>query len=136
MECRGMKSSSMDNKPNGVTIKKTPQSDVFSIYSGFFQRVELNRIVAILGYLTLAGWLIAILLRGKTKSAFACFHLRQSLGIIITGAFLSLIPLIGWLLNVLICLAWLVCLYQACQGHKYLMPFLGQYYQRHLDFIE
>ena len=66
----------------------------------------MAKVVSILGYITIIGWLVAIVVYGRNKSDFASFHLRQSLGLIITGALLALIPLIGWLLNIAVCFAW------------------------------
>jgi uncharacterized membrane protein len=96
----------------------------------------MDKIVAIVGYITLLGWLVAIVLHDKHKSIFTTFHLRQSLGLIITGALLALIPLIGWLINVIVCLAWLYAIYHAIQGRMKKVPALGDFYQKHLDFIK
>ena len=97
---------------------------------------SMAKTVAVLSYVTLIGWLVAIFLHGGHKSEFARFHLRQSLGLIITGALLALIPLIGWLLNVAVLLAWLYALYHVVQGHKKKVPLLGDFYQQQLDFIK
>lgn len=96
----------------------------------------MTKIVAILGYATLLGWLIAMILHDKHKSSFSIFHLRQSLGLIITGALLALVPLIGWLMNVAVFLVWLYAIYYAIQGQSVKVPFLGDWYQEHLDFIK
>ncbi|NQY88675.1 MAG: hypothetical protein HRT51_13185 [Colwellia sp.] len=95
-----------------------------------------TKIVAIVGYVTLIGWLVAIVLHDKHKSSFTTFHLRQSLGLIITGALLALVPLIGWLMNVAVFLAWLYAIYHAVQGRQEKVPALGDFYQKHLDFIK
>ena len=96
---------------------------------------DMAKLVAIISYFTLLGWLVAIALYGKHKSTFTCFHLRQSLGLIITGALLSFIPLIGWSLNFIVILAWLYALFYAIQGQQQKVPLLGIYFQEHLDFI-
>jgi uncharacterized membrane protein len=95
-----------------------------------------DKIVAILGYITLLGWLVAIVLHDKHKCSFTTFHLRQSLGLIITGALLALIPLIGWLMNIAVFLVWLYAIYHAIQGRQEKVPVLGDCYQEHLDFIK
>ena len=97
---------------------------------------DSDKMVAILGYVTLLGWLIAILLHDKHKSNFTTFHLRQSLGLIITGGLLALIPLIGWLMNIAVFLVWLYVIYHATQGRQEKVPVLGDCYQDHLDFIK
>lgn len=97
---------------------------------------SLTKAIAILGYITLLGWLIAIVLHDKHKSNFSIFHLRQSLGLILTGAILALVPLIGWLLNVAVFLVWVYAIFHAIQGRQEKVPVLGELYQTHLDFIK
>lgn len=96
----------------------------------------MTKAIAILGYITLLGWLIAIVLHDKHKSSFTIFHLRQSLGLILTGAILALVPLIGWLLNVVVFLVWVYAIFHAIQGRQEKVPALGDIYQTHLDFIK
>lgn len=93
------------------------------------------KLISVLAYLTVIGWLISFYLYGDNKSPHARFHLRQSLGLIITAAVLSFIPLIGWGLNCILFLLWLMCIYQAYLGHIFHIPLLGDYYQEHLDFV-
>lgn len=95
-----------------------------------------TKAIAIIGYVTLIGWLVAIMLYGKRKSSFTTFHLRQSLGLIITGALLALVPLIGWLMNVAVIFVWLYAVYHAIQDQKVKVPILGDCYQVHLDFVK
>jgi len=97
---------------------------------------QSTKTIAIISYFTLLGWLVAIMLHGKRKSSFTTFHLRQSLGLIITGALLALVPLIGWLMNVAVFFVWLYAVYHAIQGRKVKVPVLGDCYQEHLDFIK
>lgn len=114
----------------------TTHSDLYCEYSCADEPYAMAKTVAILSYITLLGWFIAIVLHGAHKSTFATFHLRQSLGLIITGALLALIPLVGWLLNGAVCLAWLYALYYVVQGQEKRVPLLGHFYQEHLDFIK
>ena len=93
-------------------------------------------LVAVISYFTLIGWVVAMVIYDKHQSSLASFHLRQSLGLIITGALLSLIPLVGWLLIIAVIVAWAIGLYSAIQGQEYKVPLFGDFYQRHLDFIE
>ncbi len=100
------------------------------------EHYDMEKVVAILSYLTLLGWLVAIVLYGKHKSSFTSFHLRQSLGLIITFALLSLIPLIGWLMSIALGIAWLYALFYTLQGEQKKVYLLGNFYQEHLDFIK
>ena len=96
---------------------------------------DMAQVVAVISYLTLIGWLIALVIYGHHKSSLASFHLRQSLGLIITAALLSFIPLIGWLLNLGVFLAWFCGFYYAIKGVEHSVPLLGGFYQQQLDFI-
>ncbi len=132
MECLFMQYHSMEK----------PKQDASYHRKDYYQNTrkhenyDMAKVVAVVSYLTLIGWLIAIALYGKHKSCFTSFHLRQSLGLIITGALLSFIPLVGWIMNVAVCLAWLYALYHAVQGQQQKVPFLGDFYQEKLDFIK
>ncbi|WP_210725598.1 DUF4870 domain-containing protein [Candidatus Colwellia aromaticivorans] len=121
------------DKPKQQTISHASDNYDSSINDDVY---GIAKTVAIIGYITLLGWLVAIVLHDKHKSDFATFHLRQSLGLIITGALLALVPLIGWLLNVAVFLTWLYAIYHAVQGQKVKVPVLGDCYQEHLDFIK
>ena len=92
--------------------------------------------VSVISYFTLIGWLVAMVINDKHQSSLVSFHLRQSLGLIITGAILALIPLIGWVLNIAVVIIWFVAIFSAIQGQVYKVPLLGNFYQQHLDFIE
>jgi uncharacterized membrane protein len=97
---------------------------------------DMAKFVAVISYFTVVGWCIAILLYSKNRSSFSTFHLRQSLGLALTAALLSFIPLIGWAVNIVVLIIWLMAIYYAVIGEKHLVPFLGEYFQEHLDFIQ
>src|ERR1039458_6961249 len=63
-----------------------------------------DKTVAIVAYLTLIGFIVAIIIHSSKKTKLGAFHLRQMLGFILTAivfAFcqivLAFIPIIGWL---------------------------------------
>jgi len=123
----------------GESVMSNIPSDydnVFENKSNHAEQYKMAILVAVISYLTVIGWIVAMIIYDKHQSSLASFHLRQSLGLIITGAILSLIPLVGWGLNLIIILAWAVGLYAAIQGKEYKVPLLGNFYQKHLDFIE
>ena len=94
------------------------------------------KVIAVVSYLTLIGWLIAIVIYGSQKSSLVRFHIRQSLGLIITLAILSFIPLIGWLLNIGVIVLWFMGVFYAIKGDEVSIPILGEFFQKHLDFIK
>lgn len=110
--------------------------NVFERKLSFAERHKMAVLVSVISYFTLIGWVVAMIIYDKHQSYLASFHLRQSLGLIITGALLSLIPLVGWVLNFAVILAWAIGFYGAIKGQEYKVPLLGDFYQRQLDFIQ
>lgn len=97
---------------------------------------DMVKIVSVLSYITIVGWAVAMFLYGDHKSSFARFHLRQSLGLILTGAMLAFIPLIGWLLALGVIVAWCIGLFHAINGQRRMLPVVGKFYQTYFDFIQ
>lgn len=123
------------NKMDAIYEKSTSYQEQYDQ-----DHCEMNsgaaKAIAVVSYLTLIGWLVALFVFGHHKSSFATFHLRQSLGLILTGALLSLIPLVGWLLDLAVLAAWGYALVYAVKGVEKPVPLLGESYQQHLDFIK
>lgn len=96
-----------------------------------------DRTVAILAYLTIIGFVVAIVMHSSKKTALGAYHLRQCLGLLVTSLVLgvvSVVPLIGWLIGlagiVLLCVIWLMGLIAAANGQQKPAPVLGEKYQQ------
>jgi uncharacterized membrane protein len=103
-----------------------------------------DRTVAILSYVTLIGFIIAIVMHSGKKTALGAYHLRQVLGLFVTGivavlpcAIIAMIPLIGlimvivWpLLMLTFFVFWVLGLITAAKGEMKPMPVLGEHYQK------
>ena len=103
-----------------------------------------DRTVAILTYLTIIGFIIAIVMHGSKKTALGTFHLRQGLGLFITGIviwipglIISFIPFVNLLMVVVwpavgiaIFVLWIMGLLAAVNGQSKPMPVVGEYYQK------
>ncbi|HLV23731.1 MAG TPA: DUF4870 domain-containing protein [Moheibacter sp.] len=99
-----------------------------------------EKTTGIVSYLTWVGLLIAYIVR-KEKTEYTNFHIRQSLGIMLTSFAVGLIVylmaavigdiggLIGWALYVLVIIMWIIGFIGAVQGEKKLVPFLGDKFQ-------
>jgi uncharacterized membrane protein len=114
-------------------------SDYDNIYErklSLAEQYKMATLVSVISYFTLIGWVVAMVIYDKHQSSLASFHLRQSLGLIITGAILLLIPLVGWILNIAVIVAWVYGLFAAIQSKEHKVPLLGRFYQVHLDFIK
>jgi uncharacterized membrane protein len=96
---------------------------------------DVAKIIAVTSYMFFIGWFIAALVYGNHREPFIRFHLRQSLGLLITMALLTFVPLVGWLLNVVVLFLYLLAIYYACTGQKRAVPWIGDYFQQHLSFI-
>ena len=100
--------------------------------------------VAILTYLTIIGFIVAIVMHSSKKTALGAFHLRQGLGLFITCiviwipcVIISLIPMVNLLMVLLWPLVglslfalWLMGLIAAVNGQQKLMPVVGVHYQK------
>ena len=98
-------------------------------------RINDPKVIAIISYLTPAGWLIALLLNNP-KSDLGSFHIRQSLGIIVVSLAIRVVmyvPLIGWLVGIAAAIAtfflWVIGFIAAVEGRKKTVPFLGEQFQ-------
>jgi len=105
---------------------------------------EIDKTIGIVAYMTLIGWIIAIVMNGEKKDeerAYNAFHLRQMLGLFITGIaagiamsiLIFIMPFLGILLYLLIVgsmLAfWIIAVIGAANGEKKEIPIVGGLYQ-------
>lgn len=98
------------------------------------------KIIAIISYLTLVGWVIALLMNTNPKSALASFHIRQSLGLMLVFAAANvamMLPIIGWIVAVPVILAafiaWIIGIVAALNGEMRTIPYLGETFQEWFD---
>lgn len=102
--------------------------------------VAEDRTVAILTYVTIIGFIIAIIIHSDKKTALGAYHLRQGLGLFLTGIVVCVpfgIPIVNLVMVVLgpplligLFVLWLMGLLAAVNGQQKPMPVMGQYYQR------
>lgn len=99
-----------------------------------------DKTVAIVSYLTIIGFIVAVVLHGNKKTALGSFHLRQTLGLFLTAVacwvlnmMLAFIPIIGWLTIIVVWLGlfalWLIGFIGAANGKMTPIPVLGEKYQ-------
>ncbi len=99
-------------------------------------------LVAILAYLTIIGFVIALILHLQgDRTSLGAFHLSQMLGIFILGIvitlmsyFLALLPIVGLIIILLFALIliinWLFGLIYAIQGKEKHVPLLGKLFEK------
>ena len=98
--------------------------------------------IAIIAYVTVIGLIIAFIINSEKQSDFARYHIRQSLGLALTGLALSLvsiIPLLGWLVSFvgvfLMFFLWITGMINAINGKSVPVPLLGKKYEEWLADI-
>ncbi|MGB5943037.1 MAG: hypothetical protein WBG71_09160 [Leeuwenhoekiella sp.] len=91
---------------------------------------------AIVAYITIIGLIIAFVMNSDKKNAFASFHIRQSVGLVITGIALGLIgiiPVLDWIINILgifvLIYMWIMGIVNAANGKEKTVPLLGDKYE-------
>ena len=100
-----------------------------------------DKTVAIIAYLTLIGFLVAIIIHMNKKTKLGAFHLRQMLGfmltviaVVVAEVILVFIPILGWLcilaLWVSMLVLWILGLVAAINGQMKPMPVVGSLYQK------
>jgi uncharacterized membrane protein len=106
-----------------------------------------DRTVAILSYITIIGFVVAIVLHSSKPTKLGAFHLRQMLGFIIAiVAFwvcfmvIAFIPVVNLLTIVLgplgglgFLIIWIMGLVAAIQGEAKPMPLVGAQFQKMLE---
>lgn len=111
--------------------------------------IEEDRTAAILSYLTIIGFVVAIVIHSGKKTALGAFHLRQVLGFIIVGlcaglavgisaVILAFIPFIGPIIIFLLwatlwvggLVLWVLGLIAAIQGRQTPVPIIGEPIQK------
>ena len=96
-----------------------------------------DKTVAILSYLTIIGFIVAIFMYQNQKTRLGAFHLRQVLGIVVTGiagGICAVVPILGWIVwfftAIVLLVLWVMGLLSAVRGDMRPVPLLGEYYQR------
>ncbi|TXD83654.1 hypothetical protein ESY86_08760 [Subsaximicrobium wynnwilliamsii] len=91
--------------------------------------------IAIIAYITVIGLIIAFVMNSDKKNSFASYHIKQSLGLALTGlalGIIGLIPILGWLINILgifvLLFMWIMGLVNAINGQEKPVPILGTMY--------
>lgn len=104
--------------------------------------INEGKTIAIIAYLTLIGLIIAFVMNNDKKNAFAAFHIRQALGLGLTGLALgvvNVIPILGWIIGIfgslLLLVLWVIGLMGALNGKEKSVPILGKKYQEWLKSI-
>lgn len=83
------------------------------------------KLAAIVSYITIIGWIIALIMNREDRSQLASFHIRQTLMLMIASLVLAFIPFLGWLLSIAVFVLWIIGLIGAIEGKMKPVPILG-----------
>ncbi len=92
--------------------------------------------VAIIAYITIIGWIIALIMHSNKKTQLGAFHLREMLGLMLFGIGLSIfarIPIIGILAfigELGLFVLWLLGLINAINKEMKYLPLIGDLFQK------
>ena len=96
-----------------------------------------DKTVAVLAYLTILGFIVSIIMHQNNKTQLGAFHLRQVLGLVVTGivgGVVAVVPILGWIVWFVIAIGlfvlWLLGLISALRGDMQPVPILGDHYQK------
>lgn len=88
--------------------------------------VRQNKIWALLSYFHV---LFLIPLLAKRDSKFAQFHAKQGLVMFIAWWFVW-IPILGWLMGLLLLIAWVIAVIKVLQGQYWRIPVIGDFAEK------
>ena len=97
--------------------------------------VKEGKTIAIISYITIIGTLIAFIMNQNKHNYFASFHIRQALGVFLTGVIVSFIQRFthfDWfdaILGIGVFILWIIGLIGAIQGEEKRVPLLGDQFQ-------
>ncbi|MDR1789842.1 MAG: hypothetical protein LBR12_05830 [Opitutaceae bacterium] len=101
-----------------------------------------GKIVAVVSYLTLIGFVIAVVLHSQKKTPLGAFHLSQTLGLLLAGlalGFVCIIPVLGWLVAIVgslfLFVCWILGLIAAIGGEQKPFPLIGKFIQEKLGGV-
>ena len=97
--------------------------------------VNEGKNIAITAYFTIIGLIIAFVMNNEKKNTFANYHIKQSLGLALTGfalGMIGMIPILGWIVSFfgifVIMFMWIMGLINAINGIEKPVPLLGEKY--------
>lgn len=99
-----------------------------------------KKTAGIVSYLWWVGLIIVLVMR-KEKNSYVSFHIRQSLGLLLLQLLNNIIFLpggsfiggrlgLGWAINVVILVFWIIALIGAFNEEEKPVPIFGEYFQK------
>lgn len=88
-----------------------------------------DNVAGMLAYITLLPAILFLVLPDYNKRPFVRFHAFQSicLGVCL---FVGVIPFLGWIVDLVLFVCWIICLVKAYGGEKWKVPVLGNFAEK------
>ena len=119
------------NETSDAPIKEESKTNASSETSV----IEEGKTIAIIAYITIIGLIIAFVMNNEKKNEFASYHIKQMLGLSLTGLALGvigMIPILGWIINIVgvfvLFFMWIMSLMNALNLKEKPAPILGEKY--------
>ncbi len=99
------------------------------------ETVNEGKTIAIISYITIIGTIIALIMNNDKHNSFAAFHIRQALGLALTGVVASLLRSYLYsafpvnILGIGVLVLSIIGLIGAVQGEEKKIPLLGDQFQ-------
>jgi uncharacterized membrane protein len=97
--------------------------------------ISEGKTIATISYITIIGLIIAFVMNNEKKNTFASYHIKQSLGLALTGlalGIIGMIPILGWIIDFfglfVLLYMWIMGLVNAINGQEKPVPILGNKY--------
>ena len=96
--------------------------------------VNEGKTTAIISYLWIPGLIIAFIMNSSKKNAFASFHIRQMLGLMVLNIIAIVISMYvsnwaGWVIDIIALVLWVIGFIGAIQGEEKKVPLFGDQFQ-------
>src|SRR5690606_31287223 len=98
--------------------------------------ISEGKTMATIAYLTIIGLIIAFVQNSEKKNTFAFLHIRQCVGLCVTGlalGIIGMIPILGWIVYIIgifvLLYMWIIGLMNAINGKEKTVPLLGDKYE-------
>ncbi|MFC0603690.1 DUF4870 domain-containing protein [Winogradskyella pulchriflava] len=85
--------------------------------------------VGIIAHITIIGWIIALIMNGSNRTEFGSFYIRQMLGFCLIGIVTGWIPILGFIVALVLLVAWIMSLISALGGEMKPSFLLGNQFQ-------
>ena len=80
--------------------------------------------IAVISYITIVGWIVALILHNRHETQFTQVHLRQALFLHLLSLIFAFIPFLN-ILNIVILVFWIIGIIYAVMGKKKPLPLVG-----------